>query len=396
MNTRRTLLFAPAFAAALFCAAVALAEAPAAPPEKQDEIDRLIKQLDSNDFEIREDATHKLAANDDALPKLREAAKSTDPEVQGRAQRLVEIITKRLGDKAIQELLTEVNKEGIDRFIDRMATAKDYATPERWEVAYKLAEAAAARASKLGGRSFEAPRLELSAMPMLPEFPRVGCGRCKVRLSGLDHNITSLGGCLVVSEGSLQHITSVDSCVLLVNGDMEGCTGVSNCVIFCNGNLGYITGVNDSIILCTGEFKGSTVADHSFFHVQKMGRHTSAHDNVYVNVKEVKGAKPADRNQFIQTEEGPLGLFSLFEPAMMGVELAAADGGCKVASVRDGTPFAKAGFLKGDLVLGMDKEPELSTEVIRKYLRRRPPGDEVVFKVRRGDKVVETKVKITD
>ena len=70
---------------------------------------------------------------DDALAKLRQAAKTDDPEVRRRAEQLVELITKRLGDKAVQELLTEVNKEGVDRFIDRMATAKDYATAERWD-----------------------------------------------------------------------------------------------------------------------------------------------------------------------------------------------------------------------------------------------------------------------
>lgn len=394
MGTRKILLFAPALVV-LICAMVP-AQGPAPATDKKNDIDRLIQQLGSDDFEVREEATHKLAGHDDALAKLRQAAKTDDPEVRRRAEQLVELITKRLGDKAVQELLAEVNEEGVDRFIDRMATEKDYATAERWAVAYKLAGAAAARASKLSGRQCDAPTLDLSNMPTLTECPRVACNGSKVCINGLDRDVTSLSGSLVVSSGSLQHFTGVDHCVLLVNGDMKGCTVVTNSVVFCNGNLGYITSVRNSIILCTGEFKGSTGADGNLFDVHKMGRHTSAHDNVYINLNEVQGAKPADRNQFIQTKEGPLRLFTLFDTAMMGIELTAADGGAKVASVRDGSPFAKAGFRKGDLVLQVGKESDASVEAVRKYLRRRAAGDEAVFKVRRGDKDVELTVQVPD
>ena len=218
----------------------------------------------------------------------------------------------------------------------------------------------------------------------------------KVRLDGLDRNVTCLDDGLVVSAGSLRHFTGVDNCVMFVNGDMEGITSLSNSVIFCQGNLGCITGVQDSIILCTGEFKGSTTANGSFFHVEKMGRHTMASDNVYVNLKEVMGAPLVNRNQFIATKEGPLGLFTLFDAMQIGVELKVADGGCAVRSVRDGMPFAKAGFQKGDLVLGVDKTADRSLEAVRKYLRRRVAGDEALFKVQRGDKILELKVQFLD
>ena len=60
---------------------------------------------------VREEAGTKLAVRDDALTQLREATKSQDAEVRQRAKRLIDEITKRLGDKAFDELLDEVNKQ---------------------------------------------------------------------------------------------------------------------------------------------------------------------------------------------------------------------------------------------------------------------------------------------
>ena len=57
------------------------------------EIQRLIEQLGSSRFREREQATQYLfEIGKPALPSLKEAAKSPDAEVRGRAQRLVERI----------------------------------------------------------------------------------------------------------------------------------------------------------------------------------------------------------------------------------------------------------------------------------------------------------------
>ena len=61
MTTRKVLLFAPALVV-LICATVP-AQGPAAATDKKNDIDRLIQQLGSDDFEVREEATHKLAGH---------------------------------------------------------------------------------------------------------------------------------------------------------------------------------------------------------------------------------------------------------------------------------------------------------------------------------------------
>jgi hypothetical protein len=395
MTRRKAFLFAPAFVV-LVCAAVQ-AQAPAAPPDKKHDIDRLIQQLGSDDFEVREEATRKLADRDDALPKLREAMKSGDREVQLRAERLAARIARRLENRRLPELVAGVNKVGLDRFIDQMATRKDFATSARWELAYQLARAAVMRASKVGGKEFSLPELDLSTMTTLTECPPSGPTKAKVLLANGDRGDgEAVEGCLLISSGPLaEQLVAVDGSVLFVNGDVKGCGSVNESVIFCNGEIGYINEVRNSIVIATGGFAGSTGAKGCFFQVQSVGGHTSSRDNVYVNLKEV-AAKTSAGNQFVQTEEGPLQMFQLFNPASMGLQTSSADGWAKVDGVGDGTPFARAGFLKGDLVLGLDKGPFGSPELFRRFLRRRGAGDEAVFKVQRGDKVVDLKVQFTD
>jgi hypothetical protein len=397
MTTRKALLLAAAFAAAVLVCGAAAGDKP--PPAKcgGDEIDRLITQLGGDDFDAREEATHKLAERDDALPKLREAAKSSDVETKQRAEKLVAAITRRLEEKTFPVLVAEVNKGGLDRFIDQMATRKDFATPERWELAYRLARAAAARASKLAGKEFRAPELDLPKMAALTACPSAGPSNAKVLLEGGDHGDgETVTGCLLISGGPLaEQLVAVQGSVLFVNGDIKGCGNVSESVVFCNGEIGYVNEVRNSVLIATGGFAGSTGADGCFFDVRSVGGHTRSRDNVYVNLKEV-AAKRSERNRFVQSEESPLQMFKFFDPASMGLAVSAAGGWAKVDGVRDGTPFAKAGFLKGDLMLGLGEGPFASPEHFRKFLRRRGAGDEAVFKVQRGDRVVELKVEFSD
>src|SRR5262245_49087560 len=69
----------------------------AADAPDREEIVRLIKQLGSDDFDHREEASRKLEqAGEEALAPLQQAAKSSDAEVRRRAVQLVEIIENKL------------------------------------------------------------------------------------------------------------------------------------------------------------------------------------------------------------------------------------------------------------------------------------------------------------
>ena len=153
--------------------------------------------------------------------------------------------------------------------------------------------------------------------------------------------------------------------------------------------------MQNSIILCTNKFKGSCTADDSVFDVHTIGRHTSANNNVYINLKAVETTTQSG-NQFIQTDEGPLRLFTFFDLAGLGVELMPVHGGCRVTSVREGTLFAKAGFQKGDIIFSVDNGSGASVDAIRRRLRRPAAGADCVFRVLREDMVVELSVKLAE
>jgi vacuolar-type H+-ATPase subunit H len=60
-------------------------------PAESEEMKRSIDQLGSDRFKDREQATQELSKlGKSALPSLKEAAKSRDPEVRRRAQQLIE------------------------------------------------------------------------------------------------------------------------------------------------------------------------------------------------------------------------------------------------------------------------------------------------------------------
>jgi putative serine protease PepD len=73
------------------------------------------------------------------------------------------------------------------------------------------------------------------------------------------------------------------------------------------------------------------------------------------------------------------------EHAYLGVEIAsAAGGGARVASVRSGTPAAKAGLQAGDVITKIDGTSVGSSAELQRAIDARKPGDRVTLQVRRG------------
>jgi hypothetical protein len=338
------------------------------------EIDKLIEQLGSDQFKAREEAGRKLLAlGEAALPALEKARRAGDVEVRRRADRLAAAINRLREERLLRRLVAEVNKGGIDQFIEHMVMRPKFATEQRWLQAEELARAITLRASELAGRPFRAPRT-----------------RSRSLLRGLDGKVTPMRDCLCVSQGSVQYVAGLTNVILFVNGDMKDCTGVNNCVILCNGSISGTTSVSNSVLIATGDFAGSTFAENTFFQVKRLGQHTLSHDNVYLNHWAVLAYEKGN-NQFIRAERGPLELFSFFDPARQGVTLAG-DGSARLAKVHEGKPFARAGLRAGDVVLAVGRRQVDSGSALRARLRRLAGGDEVVFKVKRGEKVIETTV----
>src|SRR5262245_1946723 len=75
-----------------------------------EEIARLIEQLGSKDYKIREAATGRLKGLDEALPALRRALKSpANEEMRQRAEAVSAVIESRLAEAFIRQTVARVN-----------------------------------------------------------------------------------------------------------------------------------------------------------------------------------------------------------------------------------------------------------------------------------------------
>jgi len=84
----------------------------------------------------------------------------------------------------------------------------------------------------------------------------------------------------------------------------------------------------------------------------------------------------------------------LSKSGYLGVELETADGRPRITNVMDGTPAAKVGLRKNDLVLALNGSEMKDMDQFRNEIGKHKPGDEVTLKVRRGDVELELKPKL--
>lgn len=394
-------MFRPAIVVAFtFVLSNAIAGA-AQPPTKKSaapaaaEIAKLIEQLGSDKFAEREAAGRKLAEMDDVPAALEAVIMSGKPETARRAKAIAAQIRERNHDRYIDRLITQINAEGLDLFVDRMVLKPDYATDDRWAAAVGLAQKLAADAGKLGGIGFNATTTDWTKMRVLVKLPPTVVRESRVLIEGLNGSYNGIWNCFVLVGGSVSRLTSIQNSIVFVCGDFEGCTGLTNTLLICTGKVGYITSVQNSIVLAGGTFDGSTSARGSLFDVKGVGRHTSAIDCVYVNLKEVMGARPGD-NKFVETEKGPFQALKFFDPASLGVTTTLADGETRAATVTANSTFARAGLRPGDELLSIGGTKWNTKDEFHRLQRRALLNESAKVRVRRGDRVLELVISFAD
>src|SRR5437764_1345544 len=123
-------------AAGLVLAAAAVAGRPAS--QKEAEVDRLVRQLGSDTFAEREDASRRLETlGEPALGLLRQASNSDDAEVRRRARELVAIIERRIyGElRRFEGHTREVWRVAVSPDGQRLLTCSDDGTLWLWDAA---------------------------------------------------------------------------------------------------------------------------------------------------------------------------------------------------------------------------------------------------------------------
>jgi hypothetical protein len=363
------------------------------------EIDKLIAQLGSESFAVREAATNQLQNREDAIPALRRALKSSDAEVARRAAIILDFFVQREKKRALAHLIA-LGKEGrVDQAVEKLVRRKQWDNEDAcWQVMAELA----GRLSDLEKKEFGTvslrpanPNEELPARdfrryrekmrPTVLSGSRVTWRellghRFVVRAEAIDTDVGKFTSFLASSVTA--KIQSLDRSVLFA-GDSVEVKGGGQFLIVCDGDVTANGYVRDSLIIargdvhCTDPVINSRIITSGSVHLERGGKLLDT------KVKE--------------KERNPLGFVTFFDPAKIGISVEKADGGLRVQEAAKDKPFTRAGVRAGDLVVALDGAAVTDPEVFRRLLRAKVASEgELAVKLRRGEQTLELRVPCKD
>jgi hypothetical protein len=363
---------------------------PAADKQGREEIDKLIRRLGSDDFRVREDATRRLKELDEALPALREAAKSRDAEVAKRAREVIEAIGKRQAKREVERGIALLKQGKTDRFVEWAVRRRERLDEDCWKAALEHAQAIADAAGKASGCKFKAfPGVELAKL--IPPV-ELGNGIQRRRVAAEEVVVDAfIQDSFLVCSGGIQ--TNKAAAPLL-----------QRCVVFANGDIkvgdkdwpGVIDG---SLLVCDGDVAASVVSDSILLAAGSVSIGGGARNSAIVSGGTVRvdvefpGARA--KNSLIQEHQrDPLHCVHFFDPAKAGIEVKACRNGLRVVGIAAALAFGRAGVRQGDEVMAVDGRKVDSAEAFRRVLRRRM-GDSnpVLLDLRREDKPLRIEVR---
>jgi hypothetical protein len=377
------------------------------PDRAAQEIDQLIRQLGDEDFATREEATRRLMMRMEAIPALRKALKSPDPETAKRAAQVLEAFNHK-EDKRVLARLQELGKNGeADQAAELLVRRQKW---EDEEAAWQVMTGLAAKVVELGclefGEKHRVPTHEHEgAIPLgdfrqwakevHPEFLASGrvandpkkqqYGRFVVRAEdisvvdgmGMAHNLFVAAGA-VRGAAPTGSTSSVIYTVIFAGGSVEF-DEIACSVVVCDGNVTVRNRMLGCLIVARGEVRCSgSAADCRII--------TSG--NVHFGEgTNTKGTQVKER------EATPLGFIKFFDSSRAGISVLPAEGGVRVAVAAEGKPFALAGVQAEDVVETLDGRAVATPQAFRRMLRTAlAEGGEMVFKVRRAGQVREIRV----
>lgn len=348
-------------------------------PQKSETIRQLIENLDSKQFRVREDATKKLMAMDEeALPVMRQALKSSSLEVRQRLQRIMSAIHERQRQKQLVPLMGKGKRLPIDLLVERLVLKGKNAGLENRKAVRDLVMAMNAWASSISKKPLEDYCPLVRERIWCFEDARMTCGSGEHKWIIAepippDSGIPSFWKSVIVSQVGLAERNET-----LSDPDFY------ESIVFSNGNIGqgqHFGGlISKSVLFCDG----NVVADHVSF-------------SVIIATGTVKCARCTDQNVILEKACNPLPFLKLFDLADYGVEVIKAPEGVRVKKLKEGSLLAKAGLLAEDRILALDQNKLETPEQFRKVLRAKiAAGGQGVVAFQRKGKAMSTSLQFPD
>lgn len=349
----------------------------------QQEIERLIDQLGSKRYNLREQATKKLSEMDEALPVLVRARASMDLEMSRRA----DLIITALKQRRLRALLAKGKEAEIDLLLDELFASKGTPHDDCWGVALQIAREMVTWAHTNGGEKIRLPDHDFLKSPCVvsqtiqlgwpqgPEDLQIK-KRVFTRAVAVKFEFPAIQESLLLCHQKIR-ANCVDS-IVFVNGNIErhpcsisptgqGVGAMSRCVNFCDGDI-RIDRATECLLVATGEIKIKSRASDSVI---------------------------------VENAKNPFPFLKLFDLSTVGIEVGAADKGVLIKKVHEGKAFASGGILKGDVLLAIREakdQPAIevtSPEGFRRQVRRLVAGNRFgFFQIQRAGKVLELVVSL--
>jgi hypothetical protein len=334
-------------------------------PKQQKQIDKLVEDLGDDDFDTRQAAEQALKKlGEQALPALEKAMKSKDLETRKRAARLAEPLLKQIRARQAEKLLAKTTKGGIDVLVEYLAVKGKDASDDDWDLLQKVIATVAEKSGKKLNYDLKSWTGNLG-----PQINAKSISDGEVKDPSL------LNGALVV-RGPVTGRAGLVNAVIVATGDVT-LGGSVGSLIICDGDVTMKGGVN-SIVLA----RGSITAPGCIGCLLAAGGSVKAEGSVNATIKE--------------DEKNPLDAVTFFTTKHLGVESALVKDRVRIEKVEAGTPLAKAGLQKGDVVTKVGTTKVDSLESFRKAMRRALAEGKAVIEVQRGDKAVELTAKLLD
>lgn len=286
-------------------------------------IQALINDLDSTDFQLRQNAYQRLAAIDEALPILSRLSTFPSLESRGRVEQLIKLHIERRGARRLQTLIRRKSKAELDLFIDTCTQNRSAVDDNAWRF---IADQAMLIWKKHAEETRVAPPPSIRTCLLRPITSSSHLGdpdaaNChRVLCTSLALQRHSLSQSFLLCAGKCSTENTIVNSIVLANGSVavrDGAPGsaIIHSLIFADGDVACEE-IRQSVIIATGRIKADLVRDSALY------------------------AKATSGN-------APVPLFDLHAA---GLTLRAEGGKVVVDSVEAQSKFAAAGLRPGDVL----------------------------------------------